>query len=55
LEPNISSDGDNEDNKEEDDDFASLIEKSEMFFHAIRKNKIACSYFHKILAIATDY
>jgi hypothetical protein len=24
-----------------------------MFFHAIRKNKIACSYFYKILAIAT--
>jgi hypothetical protein len=25
-----------------------------MFFHAIHKNKIACSYFYKILAIATD-
>jgi hypothetical protein len=53
LEPNISSD-DNEDNEEEDDDFASLIEKNEMFFHAIRKNKIACSYFYKILAISTE-
>jgi hypothetical protein len=53
LEPNISSD-DDEDNEEEDDDFASLIEKSEIFFHAIRKNKIACSYFYKILDIATE-
>jgi hypothetical protein len=25
-----------------------------MFFHAIRKNKIACFYFYKILAIATE-
>jgi hypothetical protein len=25
-----------------------------MFFHAIRKNKIACSYFYKILAIPTE-
>jgi hypothetical protein len=25
-----------------------------MLFHAIRKNKIACSYFYKILAIATE-
>jgi hypothetical protein len=54
LEPNISSDDDDEDNEEEGDDFASLIEKSEMFFHAIHKNKIACSYFYKILAIATE-
>jgi hypothetical protein len=57
LEPNISSDEeneDNEDNEEEDDDLASLFEKSEMFFHAIRKNKISCSYFYKILAIATE-
>jgi hypothetical protein len=53
LEPNISSD-DDEDIEEEDYDFASLIEKSEMFFHAIHKNKIACSYFYKILAIATE-
>jgi hypothetical protein len=53
LEPNISSDDDNENNEEEDDDFVSLIEKSEMFFHAIRQNKIACSFFYKILAIAT--
>jgi hypothetical protein len=53
LEPNISSDDENEDN-EEDDDLASLFEKSELFFHAIRKNKIACSYFYKILAIATE-
>jgi hypothetical protein len=53
LEPNISSD-DDEDNEKEDFDFASLIEKSEMFFHAIRKNKIACSYFYKILAFATE-
>jgi hypothetical protein len=54
LEPNISSDDENEDNEEENDDLASLIEKSEMFFHAIRKNKISCSYFYKILAIATE-
>jgi hypothetical protein len=54
LESNISSDNDDEDNEEEGDDFASLIKKSEMFFHAIRKNKIACSYFYKILAIATE-
>jgi hypothetical protein len=53
LEPNISSD-DDEYNEKEDDDFASLIEKSEMVFHAIRQNKIACSYFYKILAIATE-
>jgi hypothetical protein len=53
LEPNISG-NDDEDNEEEDDDFSSLIEKSEMFFHAIRRNKIACSYFYKILAIATE-
>jgi hypothetical protein len=53
LEPNISSDDENEDIEEEDDDLASLIENSELFFHAIRKNKIACSYFYKILAIAT--
>jgi hypothetical protein len=52
LEPSISSD-DGEANEEEDDDFASLIEKSEMFFHAIRKNKIAFYHFYKILAIAT--
>jgi hypothetical protein len=54
LEPNIYSDVDNKDNEEEDDDFASLIEKSEMFFHAIRKDKISCSYFYKILAIANE-
>jgi hypothetical protein len=54
LEPNISSDNENEDNEEEDDDLASLVEKSEIFFHAIHKNKIACSYFYKILAIATE-
>jgi hypothetical protein len=54
LEPNISSDYENEDNEEEDDDLASLIEKSEMFFLAIHKNKISCSYFYKILAIATE-
>jgi hypothetical protein len=54
LEPNISSDDDYKDNEEEGDDFAFLIEKSEMFFHAIHKNKIACSYFYKILAIATE-
>jgi hypothetical protein len=53
LEPNISSDDEQEDNEEENDDLASLVEKSEMFFHAIRKNKISCSYFYKILAIAT--
>jgi hypothetical protein len=53
-EPNICSDDENEDNEEEDDDLASLFEKSEMFFHAIRKNKISCSYFYKILAIATE-
>jgi hypothetical protein len=52
LEPNISSD-DDQDNEEEDDGFASLIEKSEIFFHTICKNKISCSYFYKILAIAT--
>jgi hypothetical protein len=54
LEPNISSDDENEDNEEEDDDLASLVEKSEMFFHAIRKNNIARSYFYKILSIATE-
>jgi hypothetical protein len=54
LEPNISSDDESEDNEEEYDDLASLFEKSEMFFHAIHKNKIACSYFYKILAIATE-
>jgi hypothetical protein len=54
LEPNISSDDENEDNEEEYDDLASLFERSEMFFHDIRKNKIACSYFYKILAIATE-
>jgi hypothetical protein len=54
LETNISSDDENEDNEEEFDDVASLIEKSEMMFHSIRKNKIACSYFYKILAIATE-
>jgi hypothetical protein len=26
-----------------------------MFFYAICKNKIACSYFYKILAIATEH
>jgi hypothetical protein len=54
LEPNISSDDETEDNEEDDDDLASLFEKSEIFFHAIRKNKITCSYFYKILAIATE-
>jgi hypothetical protein len=54
LEHNISSDDENVDNEEEVNDLASLIEKSEMFFHAIHKNKIACSYFYKILAIATE-
>jgi hypothetical protein len=54
LEPNIYSDDENEDNEEEDDDLASLFEKSEKKIHAIRKNKIACSYFYKILAIATE-
>jgi hypothetical protein len=54
LETNVSSDDENGDNEEEYDDLASLVEKIEMFFHAIRKNKIACSYFYKILAIATE-
>jgi hypothetical protein len=54
LEPNRSSDDENGDNEEEDDDLASLVEKSEMFLHAIRKNKIDFSYFYKILAIATE-
>jgi hypothetical protein len=54
LEPNISSDDKNDDNEEEVDDVASLIEKSEIMIHAIRKNKIAYSYFYKILAIATE-
>jgi hypothetical protein len=54
LEPNISSDDENEDKEEDEDDLASLFEKSEMFFHAICKNKIACSYFYKIWAIATE-
>jgi hypothetical protein len=43
FEPTISSDDDNEDG-----DVASLIEKSEIMFHSIRKNKISCSYFYKI-------
>jgi hypothetical protein len=50
LEPNISSDDKNEDN-EEDNDGVSLSDKGEIVFHAIRKNKIACS--NEILAIAT--
>jgi hypothetical protein len=53
LETNISSDDENEDNEEEVDDVAYLTEKSEMMFYSIHKNKIACSYFYKILAIAT--
>jgi hypothetical protein len=53
LETNISSADKNDDNEEEVDDVASLIEKSEIMFHSIRKNKIDFSYFYKILAIAT--
>jgi hypothetical protein len=54
LMTSISSADKNDDNEEEVDDVASLIEKSEIMFHSIRKNKTACSYFYKILAIATE-
>jgi len=50
LEPNIS----NDDNEEDNDDGVSLSDKGEIVFHAIRKNKIACSNFYEILAIATE-
>jgi hypothetical protein len=49
LEPNISSD-----NKEEDDDVASLRKKGEIVFHAIGKKKIACSNFVEILFVAIE-
>jgi hypothetical protein len=54
LKTNISSNYKNDGSEEEVDDVASLIEKSEIMFHSIRKNKTACSYFYKILAIATE-
>jgi hypothetical protein len=54
LETNISSDDKNDNNEEEVDDVVSLIEKSEIMFYSICKNKIVCSYFYKILTIATE-
>jgi hypothetical protein len=49
LEPNISSD-----NEEEDDDVASLRKKGEIVFHAIGKKKIDCSNFVEILVVAIE-
>ena len=54
MEPNTSCDDEDEDNEEDDDDDVSLQEKGEMVFHALRKNKIACSNFFEILTIAIE-
>ena len=51
LEPNISCD-DEDYNYEEDID--SLNKKGKMIFHALRKNKNACSNFVEILTIAIE-
>ena len=49
LEPNISCDDEDDDSEEDnDDDIASLNEKGKMIFHALRKNKNACSNFVEI-------
>ena len=46
----------NDDNEEYDyeNDIASLNKKGELVFHALRKNKIACSNFVEILASAIE-
>jgi hypothetical protein len=49
LEPNISCD-----DKEKDDDVASLKSKGEIVFHAIGKKKIACSNLFEILVVAIE-
>ena len=55
LEPNISCDDEDDDSEEDnDDDIASLNEKGKMIFHALRKNKNACSNFVEILTIAIE-
>ena len=55
LEPNISCDDEDDDSEEDnDDDIASLNEKGKMIFHALRKNKNACSNFVEILTIVIE-
>ena len=55
LETNIYCDNEDDDSDEDnDDDIASLNKKGEMVFHALRKNKNACSNFTEILTITME-
>ncbi|KAE8803686.1 hypothetical protein D1007_20370 [Hordeum vulgare] len=59
LNPNISHDDDvdvneDEDIEEESDNIASFKLKGEMIFKALRKNKLACTNFMKIMCFATE-
>jgi hypothetical protein len=54
MEPNISSDDEDENNEQVEDQIASMREKGEIVFHALRKNKSACSNFVEILSFAIE-